>query len=46
MYNIIDGYNLALLELKQKKIPYIIQRPLPSGASEYLKIRDLELIDF
>lgn len=44
--NIIDGYNLALLELKQKKIPYIIQRPLPSGASEYWKIKDLELIDF
>ena len=44
--NIIDGYNLALLELKQGKIPYIIQRPLPSGASEYWKLSDLELIDF
>jgi DNA-directed RNA polymerase I, II, and III subunit RPABC2 len=44
--NIIDGYNLALLELQQKKIPYIIQRPLPNGASEYWKIQDLELIDF
>lgn len=44
--NIIDGYNLALLELRQKKIPYIIQRPIPNGASEYWKLQDLELIDF
>ncbi len=44
--NIIDGYNLALLELQQKKIPYIIQRPIPNGASEYWKLQDLELIDF
>ena len=44
--NIIDGYSLAVLELNQKKIPYIIQRPLPNGGSEYWKVNDLELVDF
>jgi DNA-directed RNA polymerase I, II, and III subunit RPABC2 len=44
--NIIDGYSLAVLELNQKKIPYIIQRPLPNGGSEYWRVNDLELVDF
>jgi DNA-directed RNA polymerase I, II, and III subunit RPABC2 len=38
----IDGYLIALKELEQKKIPFIIQRPLPNGKSEYWRIRDLE----
>tara|TARA_R110002074_G_scaffold254551_1_gene426890 strand:- start:1548 stop:2252 length:705 start_codon:yes stop_codon:yes gene_type:complete len=42
--NIIDGYLIANLELKEKKIPIIIRRPLPSGKSEYWKLKDLELI--
>lgn len=41
---IIDGYNLALLELQQKKIPFIIQRPLPNGKMEYWPISELELL--
>lgn len=41
---IIDGYIIALEEFKQKKIPFIIQRPLPSGGCEYWRVRDLELI--
>ena len=44
--DIIDGYNIALLELEQKKIPFIIQRPLPNGGSEYWKVSDLEIIDY
>ena len=43
--NIIDGYNIALKELEEKRIPFIIQRPMPNGGSEYWKINDLELID-
>ena len=39
---IIDGYLIALKELEQKKIPFIIQRPLPNGSSEYWRLRDLE----
>ena len=42
--NIIDGYLIANLELKEKKIPIIIRRPLPNGKSEYWKLKDLELI--
>ena len=42
--NIIDGYLIAELELKEKKIPVIIRRPLPGGKSEYWKLMDLELI--
>jgi DNA-directed RNA polymerase I, II, and III subunit RPABC2 len=42
--NMIDGYTIACQELKQKKIPFIIRRPLPNGASEYWKLEDLEII--
>ena len=41
--NIIDGYLIAEMELKEKKIPFIIRRPLPNGKSEYWKIKDLEI---
>jgi DNA-directed RNA polymerase subunit K/omega len=44
--NIIDSYIIAELELREKKIPFIIKRPIPSGGSEYWKIVDLEIIDF
>ena len=44
--DIVDGYNIALLELEQKKIPFIIQRPLPNGGSEYWNVSDLEIIDY
>ena len=43
--NIIDGYTIATLELQQKKIPFIIRRPIPNGGSEYWKVSDLELLD-
>ena len=41
---IIDGYLIAELELKEKKIPVIVRRPLPGGRSEYWKLQDLEQI--
>ena len=40
----IDGYVIALKEFEDKKIPFIIQRPLPNGASEYWKLKDLEIL--
>jgi DNA-directed RNA polymerase subunit K/omega len=40
----IDGYLIALKELDAKKIPFIIQRPLPNGACEYWSLRDLEIL--
>lgn len=42
--SVIDGYLIALAELEQKKIPFIIRRPLSNGGSEYWKLRDLEII--
>jgi len=40
----IDGYLIALKELEDKKIPFIIQRPLPNGGCEYWNLRDLEIL--
>lgn len=42
--NIIDGYTIALQELEQKLIPFIIRRPLPNGGSEYWRLSDLEIV--
>lgn len=42
--NVIDGYIIAELELRQKRIPFILRRPLPSGGCEYWNLRDLEII--
>ena len=42
--NVFDSSIIAIQELEQKKIPFIIRRPLPSGASEYWHLRDLELV--
>ena len=39
---ITDGYLIALKEYEEKKIPFIIQRPLPNGQSEYWRFCDLE----
>lgn len=44
--NVIDGYLIAELELKEKRIPFIIRRPLPNGGSEYWSVKDLENIIF
>ena len=43
--NIIDGITLATMELKKKKIPFIIRRPLPNGKNEYWDIKDLEIME-
>ena len=42
---ILSGYKIALEELNQKKIPFIIRRPIPNGGNEYWKLGDLELLD-
>ena len=44
--NVIDGYLIAEMELVQKRIPFIIKRPIPGGGCEYWKVSDLELIGF
>jgi DNA-directed RNA polymerase I, II, and III subunit RPABC2 len=42
--HIMDGYLIALKEFEQKKLPFIIQRPLPNGACEYWRLSDLEIL--
>jgi len=41
---VIDGYLIALAELEQKKIPFIVKRPMPNGGCEYWKLKDLEFL--
>ena len=42
--SVIDGYLIALTEFEEKKIPFIIKRPLPNGGCEYWRLKDLEVI--
>tara|TARA_B100001057_G_scaffold497573_1_gene602068 strand:- start:3539 stop:4246 length:708 start_codon:yes stop_codon:yes gene_type:complete len=42
--SLIDGYLIALKEFEEKKIPFIVKRPLPNGACEYWKFADLEIL--
>lgn len=46
-YNIKSNMELrkvALEELIQGKLPYIIKRPLPNNKYEYVRVKDLDLI--
>ena len=39
-----DSYVIAREEFYQKKIPFIISRPIPNGEHEYWKLSDLEIL--
>lgn len=41
---LIDSYLIAREELHQKKLPFIVKRPLPNGSIEYWKLEDLEIL--
>jgi len=43
---VIDAHIIAELELQQKRIPFIIRRPIPGGGSEYWNLKDLDIITF
>ena len=43
-HNIVNGRTIALMEYEQKKIPFIIARPLPNKAIEYWRLEDLEYL--
>jgi DNA-directed RNA polymerase I, II, and III subunit RPABC2 len=40
-----DVYTIAKMELKERKLPYLIKRPLPDGDYEYWKLNDLIIFD-
>ena len=42
--NIIDSFIIANKELSLKKLPFIIERPMPNNISEYWKLEDLEIL--
>jgi DNA-directed RNA polymerase subunit K/omega len=42
--DIIDNNYIAEKELKLKKIPFIIQRPIPNNTFEYWRVEDLEIL--
>ena len=41
---IMDNSLIAEEELYQKKMPFIIQRPMPGGGFEYWHVKDLEIV--
>lgn len=43
--NVIDGYLIATEELKQKKLPFIIRRPIPNGGVEYWPVKELDIVN-
>ena len=44
--HVIEPHIIAELELQQKKIPFIIRRPLPNGSFEYWNLKDLEILTY
>ena len=42
--NIIDPYLIAKKELENKKLPFIIKRPMPCSGFEYWHLEDLEIL--
>lgn len=44
--NIIDGYEIAKLELEAKRIPFILSRIFPNGSFELWNVNDLENINY
>ncbi len=43
--DLTDAYDIALLELKQKKCPFVIRRYLPDNTYEDWKVSELQILD-
>ena len=41
---IIDNNIIAEKELRLKKLPFIVTRPLPNGEKEHWRLQDLEIL--
>lgn len=41
---VTDVRDIARLELEQRRLPYIIKRPLPNGTYEYWRLADLLIL--
>ena len=42
--HVTDVKDIARLELEQKRLPFIIKRPLPNGKFEYWRLADLMIL--
>ena len=42
--HITDVLEIAALELEQRRLPYILKRPMPDGSFEYIRLSDLLII--
>jgi len=42
--HITDVRDIARLELEQKRLPFIVKRPLPNGSFEYWRLNDLIIL--
>jgi DNA-directed RNA polymerase I, II, and III subunit RPABC2 len=42
--HITDVIDIARMELDQKRLPFIVKRPLPNGTFEYWRLNDLLII--
>jgi DNA-directed RNA polymerase I, II, and III subunit RPABC2 len=42
--HITDVLDIARLELEQKRLPFILKRPMPDGTYEYWRLSDLMII--
>ena len=42
---VTSSYEIAKLELIEKKLPYILKRPLPNGTYEYWRLTDLIILE-
>ena len=40
----LDGQLIAERELQERKLPFVLRRPLPNGTFEYWRVSDLELL--
>ena len=41
---ILDNYLIAIKELEEKVLPFIIKRPLPNNMFEYWRLQDLDIL--
>ena len=44
-HKVIDNHVIAEKELHEKKLPFVIMRPLPNGQKEYWRLEDLKSMD-
>jgi DNA-directed RNA polymerase I, II, and III subunit RPABC2 len=42
--HVTDVLEIASIELEQKRLPYILKRPMPDGSFEYIRLNDLLIV--